>query len=479
MCVTISRAPTVVSLRRYFCAASAGNGPPPKSSGMPLVPRIQKNSAGLLRASLVFLLFLFIASAHAQSDKVLYGQGEKVFKGNCASCHKPLEKLTGPALKGAKDRWAKSGGDIHAWVKNSQGYLKATGDAYATALFNEFNKSVMTPNAVSDADVDAVMYFVDNYTAPVAIVDVKHPPGTSDRKMGDDTPWQWMIIVVLLLLVVVLSLGGVRHQLINAVRERDGKTPEPERSIWGNIKHWAATHKSWASVIGLLLFVWLFLQGWDWLYEIGVYGGDEVAHYKPEQPIKFNHTLHAGKDNLAINCIYCHSFAEKSKHAGIPSTNVCMNCHKAIKEGKVTGTTEIAKIYAAVGWDPDKQVYTGHENPIRWVKVHNLPDHVAFNHATHVAVGKIECQKCHGPIDTEMDVAEQWSPLTMGWCIKCHNETEVPQMAKGAAPNGYYEEIHRRLTNTPMGNKELQKYLEDGKITVRELGGWECAKCHQ
>src|SRR5690606_15792022 len=140
---------------------------------------------------------------------------------------------------------------------------------------------------------------------------------------------------------------------------------------------------------------------------------------RPEQPIAFDHSLHAGKDNLAIDCQYCHSGASKSRHAGIPSANVCMNCHKAVDSGTKTGTKEIAKIYAAVGWDPTTQSYTGKEEPIRWVKVHNLPDHAYFNHAQHVAVAGLECQDCHGPIDTEMTVAEQWAPLTMGWCIDC------------------------------------------------------------
>lgn len=444
-------------------------------SGMPLPSRISKRFTGLLHATFAFVLLLSATHAHGQADKALYATGEKLFKANCASCHKPDAKMTGPALKGAKDRWAKSGGNIYAWIKNSQGYMKASNDAYAKALFQEFNGSVMTPNAVSDADIDAILSYVDNYVPKQA----PPPPGgnvTAKREMGSDTPWQWLLIVVLLLLVVVLSLGSVKHQLNNAKREADGLEPEPERSVWGNIMHWAGKNKGWASVVGLLLVVWVLLQGWNWAYNIGVYGGPDVAHYKPEQPIKFNHTLHAGK--MAINCIYCHSTAEKSKHASIPSANVCMNCHKAVQEGPVTGKAEIAKIYAATGWDPEAAKFTGKEEPIRWVKVHNLPDHVAFNHATHVAVGKIECQKCHGPVDTQMDVAEQWSPLTMGWCINCHNETEVSQMAQGAKGNGYYDEIHRRLTETPMGNKELQKYLEDEKITVKELGGWECAKCH-
>jgi hypothetical protein len=228
-----------------------------------------------------------------------------------------------------------------------------------------------------------------------------------------------------------------------------------------------------ASFLGLILVVWLVVEAWGALWVIGVYGGPEVEHYRPEQPIAFDHSLHAGKDNLAIDCQYCHSGASKSRHAGIPSANVCMNCHKAVDSGTKTGTKEIAKIYAAVGWDPTTQSYTGKEEPIRWVKVHNLPDHAYFNHAQHVAVAGLECQDCHGPIDTEMTVAEQWAPLTMGWCIDCHTEREVKM-----AGNGYYDEVMARLMETDKGHSELKKYLQDGKITVRELGGLECAKCH-
>ncbi len=439
---------------------------------MPLLPRFSKSFTGLLHATLAAFLLLSSGSLRAQ-DKALYASGEKLFKANCASCHKPDQKMTGPMIKGAKAKW-EGKGDIYAWVKNSQGYLK-TGNVMATAIWEEYKPTIMTANAVSDADIDAILYYADNYKPPVAATATA--PTSTTPEPGKHTAWQWLLIVVLLLLVVVLSLGGVKHQLANAKREREGLEPVKERSIWGNICHWAATHKTWASFVGLFLFCWVVVMAWDWAINIGVYGGDAVAHYKPEQPIKFNHTLHAGK--MAINCQYCHSGAEKSKHAGIPSASVCMNCHKAISSGTTTGTEEIAKIYHAVGWDPEKAAYTGKEDPIKWVKVHVLPDHVAFSHATHVAVAKLECQKCHGPVDTKMDVAEQWSSLTMGWCIQCHNETEVPQMAAGAAPNGYYEEIHRRLTQTPLGQQELRNYLKDEKITVRELGGWECAKCHQ
>ena len=395
----------------------------------------------------------------------MYSAGEKVFKGNCASCHKPDKDMTGPAMKGARARW-EGKGDLHAWVKNSTAVINS-GNSYAKELFEKWNKSVMTPNALTDEEIDAVLYYADNFVPVGPPPPPPPPPGTT----ATSTAWQWLLILGLLFFIVWVSLRGVKNQLVSSVSEAEGHGPVPSVTPLGSLRNWAWRNKAWASVIGLLITTIFLIQAWNWAFRIGVYGGDTVAHYKPSQPIAFDHTLHAGKENLNINCIYCHSSAEKSKHAGIPSANVCMNCHTAVSEGKKTGTAEIAKIYAAVGWDGKE--YSGNPTPLIWTKVHNLPDHVSFSHATHVAVGNIECQKCHGPIDTEMDVAEQWAPLTMGWCIDCHNTTEV-QMAG----NGYYDEIHRRLKESPLGQKELRQYLEDEKITVRELGGWECAKCH-
>lgn len=110
-----------------------------------------------------------VAAKRAVTAELLaYQRGEKQFKLNCASCHKPDRTMTGPALKGARERWALSGGDIHAWVKNSLGYLKShPGDAYAQDLFKKFNGSIMTPNAVSDEDVDAILSYADNYVQVV------------------------------------------------------------------------------------------------------------------------------------------------------------------------------------------------------------------------------------------------------------------------------------------------------------------------
>lgn len=429
-----------------------------------------KRSTGLLHLVIAFGLLLSANGVWAQVDQAQYDNGEKIFKANCASCHKPDQDMTGPALQGATARW-EGKGDVHAWIKNSQAYIKS-GNAHAKEVFETHNKIIMPPQAVSDADIDAILYFADNYKPKGA---VKPVVAASTEAQTSNSSWQWLLIVGLLLLLVLLSLGGVRTQLVNALREKEGLQPEANLTTWGRIRRWAFNNKGWASVAVLALVVWGAVLTWNFLFNIGVYGGEKVAHYKPSQPILYDHTLHAGKDNLNINCQYCHSGASKSKNAGIPSANVCMNCHKAVSQGPKTGTEEIAKIYAAVGWDPATMSYTGVEKPIVWNKVHNLPDHVFFSHAQHVAVGKIECQKCHGPVDTKMDQAEQWSPLTMSWCLECHNETEVKV---AGSDNGYYKEIHRRLAQTPMGQRELRKYLEDEKITVRELGGWECAKCH-
>jgi hypothetical protein len=193
--------------------------------------------------------------------------------------------------------------------------------------------------------------------------------------------------------------------------------------------------------------------------------------YQPIQPIAFSHKIHAG-DNK-IDCQYCHSSAKHSKTSGIPSVNVCMNCHKSISEyngvtssekDKAFYDAEIQKIYEAIGWDSEKLVYIENyeQKPIKWVKVHNLPDFVYYNHSQHVTVAGLECQKCHGPVE-EMDELYQFSPLTMSWCLDCHKETNVD--LKG---NDYYATIH----------DELAKKYNVEKVTIAQIGGKECGKCH-
>ena len=202
-----------------------------------------------------------------------------------------------------------------------------------------------------------------------------------------------------------------------------------------------------------------------YLSQIGVDQG-----YEPVQPIHYSHRIHAG-DN-GIDCKYCHSSARVSKHSGIPSLNVCMNCHKSIYEVAPETATEdyskefydgeIKKLYAAVGWDDAEQKYTGETQPVKWVRIHNLPDFAYFNHSQHVSVAGIECQTCHGPVE-EMEIMYQYSPLTMGWCINCHRETNVK-----VKDNDYYTKIHEQLS---------KKYGVE-QLTAAQMGGLECGKCH-
>lgn len=429
---------------------------------------------GVSRKALLRTIFsisaAFLLLTLSAQDDAPYTQGEKIFKGYCAACHKPDKDMTGPAVQGARERW-EGQGDIYAWIKNSGAYLK-TGNAYAQKIYDEWNGVAMTPNAITDEEIDAVLYYADNYVSPVA----ENPDegGTVDGIAEEEgsSATIWLIIVLLILVIIALSLRGVKTSLRDAEAENQGEQPIGDRSLLDGFKAWAWNNKVLVSLIVIFLLVGGTVDGWYWLKNIGVYGGEDVANYSPEQPIAFNHMLHAGKDNLNIECVYCHSGAEKSKHAGIPSANVCMNCHKGVTEGSTTGEEEIKKIHAAVGWDG--KAYTGEEKPIEWVKVHNLPDHVYFNHSQHVTVAGLECQTCHGPVDEEFTVGQQWAPLTMGWCIDCHNTTEVKMAGNG----DYYQDLHDRMLSSDNGKEEMKKMLEDGKITVKDLGGWECSKCH-
>ena len=159
--------------------------------------------------------------------------------------------------------------------------------------------------------------------------------------------------------------------------------------------------------------------------------------YQPVQPIAFSHRLHAGE--LSVQCIYCHSGAERSRHAGVPSTSVCMNCHRFVtttfgairaedaqaqkekRDPRAIVSPEIHKIYDAMALDASmKRDPSKPLTPVSWIKVHNLPDFVYFDHRRHVNVG-VECQRCHGPVET-MERVTQVQDLSMGFCVNCHRD---------------------------------------------------------
>ncbi len=384
--------------------------------------------------------------------------GKQLFNANCAACHKLDKKATGPALRGVADKYDRDW--LYRWIRNSQELVQA-GDPTAVALFEEYNKSVMTPfPALTDTDIDNILAYTSQPKPEPVVVN-----GGGGETTEAGVPTNIILAglaLIFLLLVVMLVLVNQTLRKIARASGVEYATPGKRTPIWK-----AFVENQFlvlVSSIFLLLAAGYFFYGWT--MQVGIDQG-----YAPVQPIHYSHKIHAG-DNQ-IECLYCHSSARKSKHSGIPSLNVCMNCHKNIAE--YTGepdlengytqefyTNEIKKLYEAVGWDEATQSYTGEEKPVKWVRIHNLPDFAYFNHSQHVTVAGVECQKCHGPVE-EMEIMYQFAPLTMGWCINCHRETNV-----NVADNEYYEKIHEELS---------KKYGVD-KLTAAQMGGLECGKCH-
>lgn len=399
-----------------------------------------------------FLLAMSLSSTTLQAQE----DGEKLFKSYCASCHSPgANQLVGPGLAGVYDKYEREW--LYKWIKNSSALI-ATGDAQAISVYEQYNKVIMPAQPVTNVQIDAILDYLKVYAEATPVVAVVVPPTVV---VEDEGMSGYAIAgIVVLFLILIILLRKVQYIFTAAKAREAGEDMPEETTMTQALGLTISQNKTIFALMGIVCLALFAKGGWDSAFGVGVYQG-----YEPEQPIKFSHELHAGTNG--IDCNYCHNSASYSKSAGIPSPNLCMNCHTYIQEGPQYGKEEIGKIYAALDFDPVTKTYGPNQKPIKWVKVHNLPDHVYFNHSQHVAIGKIACEKCHGPVET-YTVGKQYAELTMGWCINCHRETKV-QMAD----NGYYDEIHNRLP------EELKKqYLEDGTITVSELGGIECAKCH-
>jgi mono/diheme cytochrome c family protein len=404
---------------------------------------------------LTITLLAFSAIVIFQSKSVAQPNGEALFKANCTACHVTGEDVVvGPGLKNVHTKYKEDW--LIKWIKNSQALVKA-GDADAVKVYEKFNKVAMPSFALSDDEIKAVIGYIkaESEKAPAAPTGDTGATGGTEVPKEDNFPLV-LFLSLILLVALFMILNKVQKGLKRVVDQRNG-IPEPVQ-LHGKaaFKHWIREHKAMTAFIVIIGFLWGSVAGWNALAGIGVQQG-----YAPEQPIKFSHKLHVGQNK--IDCRYCHSGAEKSKNAGIPSPNVCMNCHKYVKKGPKYGTEEISKIYAAIGWDVDKQQYTGKQKAIQWTRIHNLPDLAYFNHSQHVKVGGVECQTCHGPVE-EMETMSQFSPLTMGWCIQCHRESTVK-----AESNGYYKELHEKMK---------KEHGKDFKMTVEQLGGTECARCH-
>ena len=392
----------------------------------------------------------------------LYAQdGKALFQSNCASCHNPVKVVTGPALKGVTER-VPDKKLLHDWIRNNQKVL-ASGNPYFNNLYNQYNKTAMNIfTTLTDGEIDAILKYVETYQVPGT------PTGDPNIPKGPESDNTLLYgILTLILAIIMMVLLQVNSSLKKLSDDKEGIPAAEPIPFYRN--------KVYITLIILLLFV---VGGYFTIQ--GAIGLGRSKDYQPEQPIFYSHKVHAGINQ--ISCLYCHGNAWESKHATVPALNVCMNCHAAINDytkgpklyredgSEVDGTAEIQKLYSFTGYDPKTGRYnTEHAKPVEWTKIHNLPDHVFFSHAQHIRAGKVQCQTCHGPIQ-EMNEVKQFAELSMGWCINCHRTTKVNFPDSSGNGNKFYsiyEKFHKDLRSGKMDS-----------VTVENIGGTECQKCH-
>jgi cytochrome c551/c552/preprotein translocase subunit SecG len=391
----------------------------------------------------IFFSFFLIPLSYSQNDPKV-AEGAALFKeAGCNTCHAVHKKVVGPALKDVSKRW-KNQQELIAFIRNSA-KLIASGHPYSNQIFKEYN-GLQMPNHefLTEDQVKSILAYIKAEEANVP--QEKKDPTPDQAGGGQTTPGKdssgmiltlILVVLALVLLTLVLLLVFIRRYL----KDKEVSLREDEKALVNQKYDIAGFFKS-KGFIGVVVLIFV-LVGSRSCY-IGLLSVGVEQNYMPAQPIPFSHKLHAGQ--YKINCNYCHTGVTKSKNANIPSINICMNCHSEIKEGPKHGKAGIALLLEHY----EKQ------KPIEWVRVHNLPDLAYFNHSQHVQVGGIECQTCHGQIDT-MEVVRQHSPLTMGWCINCHRETKV-----NGKDNAYYDKL----------------YAKHKEMTVENIGGLECSKCH-
>ena len=431
----------------------------------------------------MLLLCVMFSITYAQEGEAINGnpeKGKELFNAQCAACHQLDKKVVGPALGGIVERLQEEEGLgkewLHKWIRNNQ-ELRESGDEYAIRVYEENNKVPMTPFPnLTDQEIDDILAYTSN--PPEEKKEEVATATVEDSKKGDSSLASGPIVIAFTVIAGLLIWMLFR---VNALNKLSVAESLSEGQIIEKVSFKEILEKNQKFVYaGLGLFALLALYGaWNAMLSIGVDQG-----YRPEQPIYFSHKIHAGEQG--IDCQMCHTSAKYGKVSGIPSTNVCMNCHYQIQEykgdyveegkSKEFYTEEIQKIYASSGFDKDKMEYTGEQKPIEWTRVHNMPDFVYFNHAQHVVAGgeaikkakNVEqvCYACHGRVD-EMNVVEMANEFTMGWCIECHRATEVDM--NNGYNKAYYVNLHEKL---------VQQYGKGTTITVDAIGGLECGKCH-
>ena len=404
-------------------------------------------------------IFLFITLSSSIGNQLNAQDGKALFSQNCASCHAVNKKLTGPALAGVEDRWSEKK-TLYAWIKNSAAVLK-TGDPYANKLYNEYNKTAMNLfPSLTDKDIDAILAYIKSVpaagAAPAAGATAAAPAEESDSTLVFG-------LLSLILAVVALILLQVNSNLKKLADDKAGIPATEPVPFYRN--------KAYIAFVAIVLFI---VGGY--MTTVGAMNLGRSKDYQPEQPIYYSHKVHAGVNQ--INCQYCHTGTYQGKQATLPSVNVCMNCHAAINEYKgealkrengevVDGTAEIKKLYKYAGFTEGQPWDASKAKPIEWVRIHNLPDHVYFNHAQHVNAGQVACQQCHGDVQN-MGEVKQFSDLSMGWCVNCHRETKVQ-----FKDNGFYSIYEKFHADLKSGKIDSTK-----GITVEKIGGTECQKCH-
>jgi hypothetical protein len=383
-----------------------------------------------MRHSLYFLVLFFFFIFN--SSAILAQNQPPAEFTVCSACHTIGKgKLIGPDLKGVNDRHDEAW--LLSFIKSSQTMVK-NGDPVAVKLFEENNKIPMPDNNLTDDQIRGILSYIKNYNeaAVAANETTQQVDKTVESKVEEESslkihsqrfgPGNTLPTFIVFLALFILALIDLAFTKI----------------IKANFIHI------------IIILVSIFVVGEIVYVEAKTLGRQQG--YSPDQPVWFSHKVHAGQNK--IDCKYCHTTAMESKSAGIPGTNVCMNCHNVVKKGKITGEVEIAKVLDS--WNTKK--------PIEWIRVHNLPDHVWFSHAQHVNVGKRQCQECHGKVE-EMDRIVQVESLGMGWCIDCHRKTSVQ-----FNENEFYKEFKKYHEEMNAGTRS--------RVTVDDIGGNNCQTCH-
>ncbi len=472
-----------------------------------------------MKCSFKASLFLLLSVSFSLSDSNLMAQGAGLFDRHCAVCHSiGGGKLTGPDLLNVSEKYEEDW--LMRFIRSSQTMIKA-GDPLAVKSYNEWGKIEMPDfRQLSDDDIKSILKHIGDYDPDAGKIQIADLLDTNYSKIhikrgerlfrgliefsGSEVVCSSCHNIATLDTLnwypSAYELSGIYREkgpehihrvltnpttkVMSQVHENSVFTDEEIYYIRAYLNHlsYHGLEKLKKFPFDLMVFLGLgflmalalidliftqrfikykmlhfllILFGIMWQLKIVAHEAVNLSRtkdYAPDQPIKFSHAVHAGDKN--IDCLYCHSEATHSKSAGIPTAQLCMNCHLVVREGTYSGAFEIAKISSAIN----------NNKAVRWIRVHKLPDHSNFNHAVHAGHAGLDCSECHGDVEN-MHLLRQFSDLSMGFCINCHRKTEVPFLN-----NEYYLHYKKLHDDLKSGRKS--------RITVEDIGGLDCMKCH-